>query len=203
MLVRALELVPSLLSGRAALVSGRPCASRERRVLLRRHRKSRGRARRPTPARTRRGGLREATPGCSAGDNSNSWSRSQGRKFWATAHRDARGRANGPDRVGRKGGQLPVCATACRVGGRRHGPLGFRPAAPRRLPPPHRTVRAVLPHTAHRHRSPLAYAVVGFTVPLRRCTPRPVTHWCVKRVVQFQPRSPCLVLAKIASRWLT
>src|SRR5215217_4335786 len=29
-----------------------------------------------------------------------------------------------------------------------------RPAAPRRLPPPHRTVHAVLPHTAHRHRSP-------------------------------------------------
>jgi hypothetical protein len=51
-----------------------------------------------------------------------------------------------------------------------------RPAAPERLPPPHRIVRAVLPHTAHRHRSPPANARVDLTVPLMRWTPIWVVH---------------------------
>jgi hypothetical protein len=43
------------------------------------------------------------------------------------------------------------------LSGRREARRPFgpgRPAAPGCLPPPLRTVRAVLPHTAHRHRSP-------------------------------------------------
>jgi len=65
---------------------------------------------------TGRGGLREATPGCSA--------------TTATPGRDRREGSSGPpltatlgeepmvpDRVGRKGGQLSVCATASRESG--------------------------------------------------------------------------------------
>lgn len=44
---------------------------------------------------------------------------------------------------------------SCRVGGWRGG----RVRPPRFQPPPHRTVHAVLPHTAHRRRSPPAFGL--------------------------------------------
>jgi hypothetical protein len=64
-----------------------------------------------------------------------------------------------------------------RVGGRRPGPLGLvgqrHPAASRRrFEPCVRFSRTRLSDIVHR----LAYAVVGFTVPPRRCTPSLVIH---------------------------
>src|SRR4051812_3413803 len=50
----------------------------------------------------------------------------------------------------------------CRVGTRLAEPRGMRRLSPGYLPPPHRTVHAVLPHTALRHRSPAGIRERGF-----------------------------------------
>ena len=57
------------------------------------------------------------------------------------------------------------------------------------LPPPHRTVQAVFPHTAHRRSSPLAFgypvrARLGrgaTTVPLRRISPMRSGDWLIRQ----------------------
>src|SRR5215218_3282445 len=78
-------------------------------------------------------------------------------------------------------GHLVQTATLTEPWGRREAPTPFRHAAPgtRFLPPPPRSVHAVLPHTAHRRRSPPAFDLSrhglngrgATTVPFRSIRP--------------------------------